>query len=325
MPFKESSAKLRDLIHRKDKVLTVLHPGSYSMARTMEQAGGEAGFCGTGGEFGMLTGMEDDGTASIPECVMLGGWVARGVAMPVMLDGDTGHGGVMAVRRLVRECIAAGLSGVRIDDQEIEGKRATGAGGLTVAPIDTVVARYRAAVDVKNELDPNFVVMAQCYAGEAANGGFEDAIRRLQAYEEAGADWVQFVSPKSMEEISAARKVVSGPFSVIATFLKQEPSDRDLLDMGVTIRWGTPADHFVQYAAMYDYVADYLKRGPEATNDWRRANAKNPIANGEFKLRGGGRRKQEEFERKYLAGAGKKYEATEAYTRVTGPVRLYNE
>ena len=42
-----------------------------------------------------------------------------------MMDGDTGHGGIMAVRRLIRDSIHAGLAGIRIDDQPIEGKRKT--------------------------------------------------------------------------------------------------------------------------------------------------------------------------------------------------------
>jgi 2-methylisocitrate lyase-like PEP mutase family enzyme len=37
-------------------------------------------------------------------------------------------------------------------------------------PLDQAIARYRAAVDMKNELDPNFVVMAQCYARDVSNG-----------------------------------------------------------------------------------------------------------------------------------------------------------
>src|SRR6266581_202875 len=61
--------------------------------------------------------------------------------------------------------IRAGIAGVRIDDQPIEGKRAT----------------QTAGVEVKNELDPDFVIMAAYYARDAANVGFffqaEDGIR----------------------------------------------------------------------------------------------------------------------------------------------------
>ena len=105
---------------------------------------------------------------------------------PVIMDGDTGHGGIMAVRRLVRECIHAGIAGVRIDDQPIEGKRSTQSAGVEVVPLEQAIARYRAAVDMKNELDPNFVIMAQCYARDAANSDLDDCIARLKAYRRGG-------------------------------------------------------------------------------------------------------------------------------------------
>ena len=115
--------------------------------------------------------MEDVGTATLQECIMVAGWIARSVRFPVILDGDTGHGGIMAVRRIVEDSIKEGIVGVRIDDQPIEGKRGTGTAGMEVVPLEVVLTRYRAAVERKRELDPNFVVIAQCYAGEAANGG----------------------------------------------------------------------------------------------------------------------------------------------------------
>ena len=100
-------------------MLSVLHPPTAALARIMERAGCEAGFVGTSAVVGGYTGLADVGTATMTECVQIGKWIASSVGFPVILDGDTGHGGVMAVRRLVRECIEAGLAGVRIDDQPI--------------------------------------------------------------------------------------------------------------------------------------------------------------------------------------------------------------
>src|SRR6266404_1402989 len=171
------SKHLRDLIRRRDRVLAVLHPPTAAHARIMEKAGCEALFVGTGGVVGAYTGLSDVGTATMTECVTIAGWIADSVSIPVIMDGDTGHGGIMAVRRMVRECIRAGVAGIRIDDQPIEGKRKTQSAGVEVVPRDQAIARYRAAVDMKNELDPNFVVMAQCYARDAAGGGLVDCLR----------------------------------------------------------------------------------------------------------------------------------------------------
>ena len=49
--------------------------------------------------------MEDVGTATLNERVQIALWTARSVVYPVILDGDTGHGGIMAVRRMVEDCI----------------------------------------------------------------------------------------------------------------------------------------------------------------------------------------------------------------------------
>lgn len=115
------TARLQELIHRRDKVLAVLHPPSAAHARIMEKAGCEALFVGTAGVVGAYTGLADVGTATMSECITIAGWIANSVTIPVMVDGDTGHGGIMAVRRLIRDSIHAGLAGIRIDDQPIEG------------------------------------------------------------------------------------------------------------------------------------------------------------------------------------------------------------
>src|ERR1051325_9736699 len=108
MNVNDKSALLQKLIHRKGKVLAVLHPPTAAHARIMEKAGCECGFVGTGGVVGTYTGMADVGTMTMMECDQVAGWIANAVEFPVMIDGDTGHGGVMAVRRLVRESIRAG-------------------------------------------------------------------------------------------------------------------------------------------------------------------------------------------------------------------------
>src|SRR5271154_1776922 len=259
------SARLQELIHRRDKVLAILPPPTAAHARIMERAGCEAAFVGTSGVVGAYTGLADVGTATMTECVMIAGWIAQSVGFPIIMDGDTGHCGVMAVRRMVRECIRAGIAGVRIDDQPIEGKRKTQSAGVEVVPLDLAIARYRAAVDMKNELDPNFVVMAQCYARDAANGGLDDALLRLKAYrEDAGVDWVQLESPHSIEEIKAARAAVDGPFSFMRGKLGRYLGLDEHLALGVTIAWYPSFTHQVTWAALWDFMTAFQERGTAA-------------------------------------------------------------
>ncbi len=305
--------RLQQLIHRKDRVLTILHAPTAAHARVMEAAGCEAAFSGTSGVVGTYTGLADVGTATMTECVMVAGWIADSVNFPIIMDGDTGHGGIMAVRRMVRECIRAGISGVRIDDQPIEGKRRTQSAGMEVVPLAQAIARYRAAVDMKNELDPNFVVMAQCYARDTANSSFEDCLERLQAYEsEAGVDWVQLESPHSIEEIERARSVVSGPFSFMKGKLPKYLSPDEHLALGVTIAWYPGFTHHVTWAALYDFMQDFQARGIDAWEDFAESRKDRPYPIPTVGPDGEGPAKQRELEERYFSSEQlKKYQRAE--------------
>jgi 2-methylisocitrate lyase-like PEP mutase family enzyme len=264
--------RLRQLINRSDRVLTVMHPPNATCARIMEKAGCEAGFVGTGGVVGGYTGIADVGALTMLECVTVAGWIAQSVNFPVIMDGDTGHGGIMAVRRMVRECIRAGIAGVRIDDQPIEGKRRTQSTGLTVVPIEQAIGRYRAAVDMRDELDPDFIIMAQCYARDADNSGFDDCLARLKAYEtEAGVDWVQLESPHSVEEIKQARAVLKGPFSFMKGKLPRFLSLEEHRQLGVTIAWFPGFTHHVLWAALWDFMTDFQANGTAAWDNFLKA------------------------------------------------------
>ena len=300
----KKTTKLRQLIHRKEKVLVVLHPPTATHARIMQRAGCEAGFVGTSGVVGSYTGLADVGTATMTECVQIAGWIAESVNFPVILDGDTGHGGIMAVRRMVRECIRAGIAGVRIDDQPIEGKRRTQSAGVEVVPLEQALARYRAAVDMKNELDPDFVVMAQCYARDAANSSLEDCIRRLQAYEkDAGVDWVQLESPHTVDEIRQARAAVQGPLSFMKGKLPRYLGLDEHLALGVNIAWYPGFTHHVMWAALWDFMEDFQQRGIAAWEDFQSSRKDRPYPHPEVGPDGEGGDKQRELEERYLSQA----------------------
>jgi len=302
-----ATTRLKALIRRKGCVLSVLHPPTAALARIMERAGCEVGFVGTGGVVGAYTGLADVGTATMTECVQIARWIAESVSFPVMMDGDTGHGGVMAVRRMIRECIRAGIAGVRIDDQPIEGKRATQTAGVEVVPIAQAVARYRAAVEMKNEIDPDFVVMAQCYARDAANSSLDDCLARLEIYErEAGVDWVQLESPHSVEEIERARAVVKGPFSFMKGKLPRFLSHDEHLALGVTIAWYPSFTHHVTWAALWDFMQDFQQRDVAAWEEFVERRKARPYPTPEVGPDGEGGAKQRELEERYFSAEARK-------------------
>ncbi len=278
-----------------------MHPPTAACARIMEKAGCEVGFVGTGGVVGGYTGLADVGTLTMLECISVAGWIAQAVKFPIIMDGDTGHGGIMAVRRMVKECIRGGIAGVRIDDQPIEGKRRTQSAGITVVPLEQAVARYRAAVDMKNELDPNFVIMAQCYARDAENSSFEDTLRRLKSYkEDAGVDWVQLEAPHSVEEIKQARAAVRGPFSFMKGWLPRHLSLEEHLALGVNIAWLPGFTHHVIWAALSDFMEDFADRGVAAWDDFAERRRGKPYFKPGLGEDGEGAAKQQSLEHLYF-------------------------
>jgi 2-methylisocitrate lyase-like PEP mutase family enzyme len=295
------TTRLRQLLRRTDRVLAVLHPPNAACARIMEQAGCEVGFVGTGGVVGAYTGLADVGAVTMLECVTVAGWIAQSVKFPIIMDGDTGHGGIMAVRRMVRECIRAGIAGVRIDDQPIEGKRRTQSAGVTVVPLDQAIARYRAAIDMKNEIDPDFVVMAQCYARAADNSDLEDCLKRLKIYkEDAGVDWVQLESPHSIEEIKRARALIDGPFSFMKGKLPRYLSLEEHQALGVNIAWFPGFTHHVLWAALWDFMTDFQSRGMGAWEDFVASRRDKPYPEPSVGEDGEGAAKQQRLEELYF-------------------------
>ena len=168
--------------------------------------------------------------------------------------------------------------------------------------IDQAVARYRAAVDMKNELDPDFVIQAQCYARDAANSSLKDCIKRLQAYEQdAGVDWVQMESPHSKEEIAQARAAVKGPLSFMKGKLGRFLTLEEHLELGCNIAWFPGFTHHVTWAALYDFMLDFNERGMIAWDEFQESRKDKPYPIPKVGPEGEGQAKQMELEQKYFS------------------------
>jgi 2-methylisocitrate lyase-like PEP mutase family enzyme len=271
---KESSGvRLRSLLARKDKVLAVLGVHSARVGQLMDRTGCEAGFVGTNITYGNYTGLPDTGVASATECLMIGGYIARAVSFHVLLDGDTGHGGRDAVRRLVSEAIREGLAGLRLDDQPIEEKRRTQTAGISVVDREAAVERYRTAVEARDEIDPDFVIMAQCYARDATNGGMEEALERLELYgREAGVDWVQFEGPHSVSEVKLARAKVSGPLSAMQGRMERPLTLEEHAEIGLDAAWYTFLPAQYELAEVLRFLREYEHQGIGAWTSWAERN-----------------------------------------------------
>lgn len=92
------------------------------------------------------------------------------------------------------------MAGIHIEDQPFP-KRCGFVKGKESIPFEDTVAKCRAAVEAKRELDPDFVIIARCDVRTAVGGGLKEALTRMKAYKQAGVDVVYFEAPQSLEEV----------------------------------------------------------------------------------------------------------------------------
>jgi 2-methylisocitrate lyase-like PEP mutase family enzyme len=116
--------------------------------------------------------------------------------VPLIADGDNGHGGTANVERLVKAYEQAGAAAIQLEDQVLP-KRCGHMEGKEVIPREEAVAKIRAAVRARHSRD--FLVIARTDARSIH--GLDDALFRAEAFLESGADILFVEAPQSLEEL----------------------------------------------------------------------------------------------------------------------------
>lgn len=142
-------------------------------------------------------GRPDIGLVSVSEVADTIALVRDRVALPLIVDGDTGYGNALNLQRTVRMFERAGASAIQIEDQTFP-KRCGHLQDKTLIPPDEMVGKIRAAVDARTSED--FLIIARTDA--VAVEGLEPAIARAERYARAGADVLFVEAPRSREQLS---------------------------------------------------------------------------------------------------------------------------
>jgi len=153
-------------------------------ARIAQLVGFEAVYM-TGHGVSAARGFCDFGLITQTEQVQAARYIVNAVDIPVICDADSGYGNILNVWRTVREFEAAGAAAIHMEDQTLS-KKCGFFEGKVVIPMEEHVQKIRAAADARRDKD--FVIIARCDA--LALNGWEDTIKRCNAYHEAGADVV---------------------------------------------------------------------------------------------------------------------------------------
>ncbi len=166
-------------------------PGAFNalVARMAERMGFRAVYQSGAALSAGLAALPDVGLLSQTEFAEQGRYLAQAVNIPVISDADTGFGEPLAVERTVQLYEAAGLAGLHLEDQELP-KRCGHLSGKSLVSTEAMVAKLHAAVAARR--DPQFVIIARTDARNTSPGeeGLTAALRRADAYFNAGADLV---------------------------------------------------------------------------------------------------------------------------------------
>jgi methylisocitrate lyase len=132
--------------------------------------------------------------------------ICMSVAIPIIVDADTGYGNPLNVYRTVQEIIAAGAAGCFLEDQ-LWPKKCGHMKGKRVIEREEYVQKIRAAVEARGDRD--FFIVARTDA--LAVVGMDEAVNRILAAREAGADASFIEAPGSVEQLAEIGRRVPKP------------------------------------------------------------------------------------------------------------------
>lgn len=176
-------------------------------ARLVEQAGFPVSFMSGFAVSAARLCLPDAGLISFAEMLDQGRNICDAVSMPVIGDADTGYGNPVNVWRTVEGYARAGFAGIMIEDQ-LAPKRCGHTRGKEVVDRTEALARIRAAVDSR-EQGADILIMARTDA--RATVGMDEAIWRMQAFADLGADILFLEAPLSEGEMRRFCNEVPGP------------------------------------------------------------------------------------------------------------------
>src|SRR5215813_1335011 len=179
--------KFRELLRDDEYVFT---GGVYSPldAQIAERVGMKSIYL-SGYSMALHNAWPDMGFLTQTEVARIASMVASATSLPVIADADDGYGNALSTIRTVAEFIKTGVAGIHLEDQRFP-KRCGHIAGKTVVSFEEALGKYRAALDTRDLLDPDFVIIARTDAYGAVGGSMEEAIWRGRAYADAGVDLV---------------------------------------------------------------------------------------------------------------------------------------
>ncbi|MCK5057874.1 MAG: phosphoenolpyruvate mutase [Candidatus Aminicenantes bacterium] len=212
-------------------------------AKIVEETGFK-GIWASGLSISAALGVRDNNEASWTQVLEVCEFMSDATSIPILLDGDTGFGNFNSFRRLVAKLGQRNIAGVCIEDK-IFPKTNSFIGGekQPLANIDEFSGKIKAGKDLQQ--DPDFVIVARVEA-LIAGWGLDEAIKRANAYANAGADAILIHS-----------KIVS--FDEVELFLKHWDNKKPVVIVP-TMYYQTPTQKFRDYGVSLVIWANHTLR-----------------------------------------------------------------
>ncbi len=212
-------------LHAGNRLFIAPNPWDAGTARILEQLGYPA-LATTSAGLAFALGVQDSSAClSRQQVIDNARDIVEATNLPVSADLENGFGDEPeAVAQTLREAFEIGLCGCTIEDASGDSKK-------PIYGFELAVERIQAAVEAK--FHPEFMLTARCENFITGRPDLEDTIRRLKAFEEAGADVLYAPGLPDLESVKQLLDEVSKPVNVVVGLTKATYSVQELSDIGV--------------------------------------------------------------------------------------------
>ncbi|HEX9460867.1 MAG TPA: isocitrate lyase/phosphoenolpyruvate mutase family protein [Thermoanaerobaculia bacterium] len=213
-------------LHERDGAFIIPNPFDAGTARLLAHLGFEA-LATTSAGYAFSLGQRDN-TVGREQMMVHAAAIVAATPLPVSADLENGFGDdPETVAETIRLAAAAGLAGCSIEDSRDRHS------SEPIYEHAHAVERMRAAAEVAHALPFPFTLTGRAENYLVGRADLDDTIRRLQAYQEAGADVLYAPGLKSRDDIAAVVRAVDRPVNVVMGLQGVQLSLADLSSLGV--------------------------------------------------------------------------------------------
>jgi 2-methylisocitrate lyase-like PEP mutase family enzyme len=210
-------------LHTRDHAFIIPNPWDVGTARLLSYLGFDA-LATTSAGYAFSVGQQDN-TIGRPEMMAHVSAIVSATDLPVSADLENGFGdSPQIVAETIRLAAAAGLAGCSIEDMSRQ---------RLIYKFEHAVERVRAAAEAARSLSFAFTLTARAENYLAGHPDLGDTIKRLQAYQEAGADVLYAPGLSTKDDIVAVVKSVDRPVNVVMGLHGVQLSLAELSAIGV--------------------------------------------------------------------------------------------